>query len=70
MMTEKIKGNVKSFNDTKGYGFIKPENMDQDVFVHATQLAHLGGTLQAGQTVLFEAIKGRKGIEATNIEII
>ena len=69
-MTNKIKGNVKSFNDTKGYGFIKPENDDKDVFVHAKQLDHLGGTLQPGPVVLFEAMQGRKGIEATNIEII
>ena len=69
-MTNKIKGNVKSFNDTKGYGFIKPENDDKDVFVHAKQLDHLDGPLQAGQTVLFETSQGRKGIEATNIEIL
>ena len=69
-MTNKIKGIVKSFNDTKGYGFIKPDNGDKDVFVHAKYLNHLGGTLQAGQAVMFETTQGRQGVEAENIEIV
>ena len=67
-MTNKIKGTVKFYNDMKGFGFIKPDNGDKDVFVHANQLNNVGGTLQEGQSVMFESVQGRKGQEAQNLE--
>lgn len=67
-MTNKIKGIVKFYNDMKGFGFIKPDNGDKDVFVHASQLDGVGGTLQDGQAVMFESVQGRKGQEAQNLE--
>ena len=67
-MKNKIKGTVKFYNDTKGFGFITPDNGDKDVFVHASQLDSVGGTLQDGQAVMFESVQGRKGQEAQNIE--
>lgn len=67
-MTDKIKGTVKFFNDAKGYGFIKPDNGEKDIFVHASQLDNIGGHLQDGEALLFNTQEGRKGLEAINIE--
>ena len=69
-MANKIKGTVKFYNDMKGFGFIQPENGDKDVFVHASQLDGVGGTLQDGQTVMFESAQGKKGQEAQNLEMV
>jgi len=66
----KIKGTVKFYNDTKGFGFIKPVNGDKDVFVHVSKLDAVGATLQEGQTVMFESVQGRRGQEAENLEIV
>ena len=68
-MANKIKGTVKFYNDTKVFGFIAPDNGEKDVFVHATQLDGVGGYLQEGQPVMFEAVQGKKGQEAQNIEM-
>jgi len=68
-MTNKIKGTVKFYNDMKGFGFIKPDNGDKDVFVHVSKLDSIGGTLQEGQPVMFETIQGKKGLEAQNLEM-
>ena len=68
-MINKIKGTVKFFNDSKGFGFIAPDNGDKDVFVHASKLDSIGGTLQEGQTVMFETVQGKKGAEAQNLEM-
>lgn len=65
---DKIKGTVKFFNDSKGFGFIRPDDGSKDVFVHVSQLDAVGGYLQDGQTLLFNTIAGRKGLEAVNIE--
>ena len=69
-MANKIKGIVKFFNDMKGFGFIKPDNGESDVFVHVSKLDGIGATLQEGQTVMFETVEGRKGLEAENLEIV
>ncbi len=68
-MANKIKGTVKFYNDGKGFGFIQPDNGDKDVFVHTSQLDDVGGTLQEGQSVMFESVQGRKGQEAQNLEM-
>ena len=68
-MTNKIKGTVKFYNDMKGFGFIKPDNGDSDVFVHVSKLDSIGGTLQEGQPVVFETTQGKKGLEAQNLEM-
>lgn len=61
------KGTVKWFNSEKGYGFISRENGD-DVFVHFSAITMDGfKTLEEGQAVNFEIIKGDKGPQATNV---
>ncbi len=48
-------GTVKFYNETKGFGFIEPEDGGKDVFVHATALERNGmATLSEGQKVNFE----------------
>ena len=48
-------GTVKFYNETKGFGFIQPEEGGKDVFVHATALERNGMTgLSEGQKVNFE----------------
>lgn len=66
-MSDRIKGTVKFFNDMKGFGFINREDGGKDVFVHSSQLGNLGGTLNEGQAVSFEARQGHKGLEAINL---
>ncbi len=51
----KIKGNVKWFNESKGFGFITPEDGSKDVFVHFSAIQTNGfKTLAEGQRVEFE----------------
>ncbi|HWM45744.1 MAG TPA: cold-shock protein [Xanthobacteraceae bacterium] len=48
-------GTVKFYNDTKGYGFIQPDDGSKDVFVHATALERAGlRGLREGQKVAFD----------------
>jgi len=62
------KGTVKWFNNAKGYGFILPEDGENDVFAHFSAITMEGyKTLKAGQEVSFDIIEGEKGLHATNI---
>ena len=61
-------GTVKWFNDSKGYGFIEPEDGGKDVFVHHSGIGGSGfKTLTEGARVEFEAREGTKGPEAVNV---
>lgn len=61
------KGNVKWFNDAKGFGFISRSD-GADVFVHHTAIQVEGyRTLSEGQEVEFEITEGPKGLQATNV---
>jgi CspA family cold shock protein len=61
------KGVVKWFNNSKGYGFITPEN-GSDVFVHHSAIQGEGyKSLEEGQQVEFNIEKGPKGEQATNV---
>lgn len=62
-------GVVKWFNNAKGYGFILPDEGDQDVFAHYSSIEMDGyRTLKAGQMVTFDTITGPKGLHATKIQ--
>lgn len=62
-----VKGTVKWFNNSKGYGFITPEN-GKDVFVHHTAIQGEGyKSLDEGQKVEFDIEKGPKGEQAVNV---
>ncbi len=61
-------GTVKWFSQDKGYGFIKPDDGGEDVFVHHTGIAGEGfRTLDEGDKVTYEVAEGRKGPQATNV---
>ena len=63
-----MKGTVKWFNPTKGFGFIKPDEGDKDVFVHHSALRKAGmATLDEGQRIQFEIKPGQKGDSADNL---
>jgi cold shock protein len=61
-------GQVKWFNDAKGYGFIS-RSEGPDVFVHYSAIQGDGfRSLAEGQTVQFEITEGPKGLQATNVQ--
>lgn len=66
-----LKGTVKWFNAEKGYGFIKPEEGDKDVFVHISALQEANiANLQDDQQVTFDLEEGRNGkTSAINLKI-
>jgi CspA family cold shock protein len=61
-------GIVKWFNNAKGYGFVTPDDGEQDVFVHFSAIDMEGyRTLKEGQRVEFEVEQGPKGLHAQNL---
>ena len=66
-----IKGTVKFFNATKGFGFIEPDDGSKDAFVHISTVERAGLTgLADGQKVTYELETGRDGrVSATNLQL-
>ena len=65
-----IKGTVKWFNDSKGFGFIEQEGGGEDVFVHFSAIMSDGyRSLKEGQPVEFEVSTENKGLRAANVKI-
>lgn len=61
------KGKVKFFNESKGFGFITPEDGGKDLFVHISELKGDNDSLNEGQEVEFEVGQGQKGPCAINV---
>lgn len=62
------RGTVKWFNASKGYGFISREYGQGDVFVHFSAIQSDGyKSLNEGDAVEFEVVKGQKGFQAQNV---
>ena len=61
-------GTVKWFNESKGYGFISPDNGGKDLFAHFSEIQTKGfKTLAEAQRVEFDVTEGKKGPQASNI---
>jgi cold shock protein len=61
------KGIVKFFNESKGYGFIKDEVSNQEIFVHVTGLEE---KVRENDKVSFNLVEGKKGMNAVNVKKI
>ncbi|MBD5771523.1 MAG: cold-shock protein [Marinomonas foliarum] len=69
-MSNTVKGTVKWFNETKGFGFIEQES-GPDVFAHFSAIVSDGfKTLAEGQQVEFVVTAGQKGPQAENITVV
>ncbi len=67
-MSNAVTGTVKWFNETKGYGFITPNDGGKDVFAHANEIQGEGfKSLREGQSVEFTITQSPKGPQASNI---
>ncbi|MDF1828225.1 MAG: cold-shock protein [Legionellaceae bacterium] len=64
-------GEVKWFNNAKGWGFVLPEEGGADIFVHYSSIQGTGyKSLTAGQIISFDTIQGERGLHATNVTVL
>jgi cold shock protein len=64
-------GTVKWFNETKGFGFIKPDDGGADLFAHYSGIKSKGfRTLKENQRVEYQVQQGQKGPQAVEIDVI
>jgi CspA family cold shock protein len=62
-----MQGTVKFFNDTKGFGFIKPADSSEDIFVHSSGLID---EIHENDQVEYDMERGRKGMNAVNVKVV
>ena len=60
-------GTVKFYNEGKGYGFIKQDDSDKEIFVHATGVSE---KIRENDHVSFEVAEGKRGMNAVNVKKI
>jgi CspA family cold shock protein len=62
-------GKVKWFNETKGFGFITPDEGGEELFAHYSAIQTQGfKVLKENQRVSYDVIQGQKGLQASNIK--
>lgn len=67
---EEVRGIVKWYNATKGFGFITPDSGGKDIFVHASALERSGlSSLNEGQATTVQVVQGHKGPEAAALSV-
>lgn len=64
---EMKEGTVKFFNNTKGFGFIKINDSDEEIFVHSTNLID---DIKENDHVKFDIEKGDKGLSAVKVSLV
>jgi len=62
-----LNGKVKFFNNTKGFGFIKDNESDNEYFVHVTGLVD---DIRENDDVTFDVKEGKKGLNAVNVKLV
>lgn len=62
-----MQGTVKFFNETKGFGFIKPNDSSEDIFVHSSGLID---EIRENDKVEYDSERGKKGMNAVNVRVI
>ncbi len=62
-----MEGTVKFYNNAKGFGFIKPDDSGDDIFVHATGLVD---EIREDDKVTFDTETGPKGLNAVNVTLV
>jgi CspA family cold shock protein len=62
-----LRGKVKFFNETKGFGFIIPNSGESEIFVHVSGLVD---KVRENDNVSYEVEQGRKGLNAVNVRVI
>jgi cold shock protein len=62
-----MQGVVKFFNETKGFGFIKPNNSQADIFVHSSGLVD---EIRENDLVEYDEERGKKGMNAVNVKLV
>jgi CspA family cold shock protein len=62
-----MQGTVKFFNETKGFGFIKPSDSGEDIFVHSSGLID---QIRENDQVKYDVERGKKGMNAVNVEVV
>ena len=62
-----MQGIVKFFNEAKGFGFIRPTNSNEDLFVHSSGLID---NIRENDKVEFEQERGKKGMNAVKVRAI
>jgi CspA family cold shock protein len=62
-----MQGTVKFFNEAKGFGFIRPANSTEDIFVHSSGLID---KIRENDKVEYDQERGKKGMNAVNVKVV